>query len=282
MFPFWKPVLAPVLAAAEVRRVVEIGALRGDNTREIIETLGPDSVLHVIDPLPGFDPSDHEREFPGRYVFHRALSLEVLADLAPMDAALIDGDHNWYTVFHELRLLTEGSRRSEAPLPLLVLHDVGWPYGRRDLYYDPETIPAEFRHPHRRAGMRPGRSELAATGGMSSGLWNAEHEGGPRNGVRTALDDWIAGHDRPVRSVVLPLYFGLAIVAEEERLARQPALGAALDHLESAEGRLELIELGEAIRVRAMAQHHTVVADLRSAAATPGGAAGAAADVQPG
>ena len=62
MFPFWKPVLAPVLAAAEARRVVEIGALRGDNTREIIETLGPDSLLHVIDPVPGFDPSDHERD----------------------------------------------------------------------------------------------------------------------------------------------------------------------------------------------------------------------------
>jgi hypothetical protein len=85
--------------------------------------------------------------------------------------------------------------------------------------------------------------------------------------VRTALDDWIAGHDRPVRTVVLPLYFGLALVAEEERLERQPALAAALDHLESAEGRLALIELGEGIRVRAMAQHHTVVAELRNRAA---------------
>ncbi len=267
MFPFWKPVLAPVLAAAEARRVVEIGALRGDNTREILETLGPGSLLHVIDPVPGFDPSDHERDHPGRYVFHRARSLDVLGDLPPMDAALIDGDHNWYTVFNELRLLSEGARRHQAPLPLLVLHDVGWPYGRRDLYYAPETIPAEFRHPHRRAGMRPGRSDLVADGGMSAGLWNAEHEGGPRNGVRTALDDWIAGHDRPVRTVLLPLYFGLAIVAEEERLARQPDLAGALDHLESAEGRLALLELGEGIRVRAMAQHHTVVADLHLALA---------------
>ena len=135
--------LAPVLAAAEARRVVEIGALRGDNTREILETLGPGSLLHVIDPVPGFDPSDHERDHPGRYVFHRARSLDVLGDLPPMDAALIDGDHNWYTVFNELRLLSEGARRHQAPLPLLVLHDVGWPYGRRDLYYAPETIPAE-------------------------------------------------------------------------------------------------------------------------------------------
>ena len=55
-------------------------------------------------------------------------------------------------------------------------------------------------------------------------MCNAEHEGGPRNGVMTALDDFLAEHDRPLRRVVLPIYFGLAIVVEEERLARQPEL----------------------------------------------------------
>ncbi len=35
-----------------------------------------------------------------------------------MDAALIDGDHNWYTVYHELKSLTEvgrGRRRAHCP-----------------------------------------------------------------------------------------------------------------------------------------------------------------------
>ena len=122
VFPFWKPVLAPVLAAAEVRRVVEIGALRGDNTREIIETLGPDSVLHVIDPVPEFDPDEHRARFGAQYVFHRDLSLAVLGTLPPMDAALVDGDHNWYTVVNELRLLGQVAREHGAPLPVLILH----------------------------------------------------------------------------------------------------------------------------------------------------------------
>ncbi len=43
-----------------------------------------------------------------------------------------------------------------TPLPVLILHDVGWPYGRRDLYYTPETIPEEFRQPYEQAGMLPG------------------------------------------------------------------------------------------------------------------------------
>jgi hypothetical protein len=116
MFPFWNTAIAPVLAAAGARRLVEIGALRGDNTRQIIEHLGPETELHVIDPVPDFDPAEHEAMFPGQYIFHRDLSLNVLGNLPPMDAALIDGDHNWYTVYNELRLLAEVADKNGAPL----------------------------------------------------------------------------------------------------------------------------------------------------------------------
>ena len=141
-----------------------------------------------------------------------------------MDAALIDGDHNWYTVYNELRLLAEGARRHGTPLPVLILHDVLWPYGRRDLYYAPEQIPEEFRQPYATKGMRPGSKKLLDRGGLNPTMCNALEEGGPRNGVMTAVDDFIAEHDRPLRVVVLPIYFGLAIVVEEERLVEQPEL----------------------------------------------------------
>ena len=123
MFPLWDVAIAPLLRAARVKRVVEIGALRGETTIKMLKDLGPEVELHVIDPVPDFDPTEHEKEFPGRYVFHRALSLDVLPELDPMDAALIDGDHNWYTVSNELRLLSDGARRGGAPLPVLILHD---------------------------------------------------------------------------------------------------------------------------------------------------------------
>ena len=88
-------------------------------------------------------------------------------------------------------------------------------------------------------------------------MCNAEEEGGPRNGVMTALDDFIAEHRRAVRKLVLPIYFGLAIVVEEDRLAAQPELDQALDRLESSEGRYELLEVAEATRLRAMIFQHT-------------------------
>jgi len=254
MFPFWKKIIEPALVAAGATRVVEIGAERGWTTVQLLNALGPESELHVIDPVPRFDPSQHAERFLGRYHFHRDISHNVLPGLPPCDAALIDGDHNWYTVYHELRMLRDTARDAGVPMPLLFFHDVCWPYGRRDLYYAPERIPEEFRQPYDTRGIVPERVELADEGGINQGYCNAVREGGPRNGVATAIDDFIAEHDRPLRRVVLPLWSGLAIVAEQELLDARPELTALLDRLEGADGRYELIELAESIRARETTQ----------------------------
>ena len=77
---------------------------------------------------------------------------------------IIDGDHNYWTVSEELRLI--GERAAGADLPLLLFHDVCWPHARRDDYFDAEQIPEPIppaagrqtarRHLPRRPGLRPG------------------------------------------------------------------------------------------------------------------------------
>jgi hypothetical protein len=257
MYPLWDLVIAPILEAAEARRVLEIGALQGETTVKMLESLGPDSEVHVIDPVPQFDPAEHERRFPGRYHFHREISLEVLPGLPPMDAALIDGDHNWYTVYNELKMLATTAREAGAQLPILILHDVGWPYGRRDLYYAPERIPEKFRQPYARKGIRlrskAGRPrDLLKRGGFNPRLNNAAQEGGARNGVMTAVEDFVAEYERPLRLQVVPLYFGLAVVTDEERVAASEQLADALDSLDHAESLRELLELSEQMRIDQM------------------------------
>jgi cephalosporin hydroxylase len=250
MYPLWDDAIAPVIDAVSARRIIEIGALRGETTARMLERLGSRCELHVIDPEPQFDPGEHERAFPGRYHFYRGTSHEVLPSLPPADVVLVDGDHNWYTVYHELRILAGTARRAGVPLPVLVLHDVTWPYGRRDLYYAPERIPADYRQPYRRAGMRPGRSELITWGGgMNRDMANATHEGGPRNGVMTALEDFLSEHPEPVLLVVLPIFYGMAIVAEQRLVGDRPELAALLHHLESPDGQRQVIDLGERIRI---------------------------------
>jgi cephalosporin hydroxylase/GT2 family glycosyltransferase len=248
MVPLWDEVIAPVIDAVGARRVIAIGALPGEATR-MLARLGPDCDLHVIDPRAQFDPAEDQRGFSGRYHLHQGASHDVLPALPTADLILIDGDHNWFTVFHELRFAAEAAAGAGAALPVLILHDVGWPYGRRDQYHEPDRIPEEFRHAYRRAGMRPGRSRLVGDGGFNRDRANAEHEGGPRNGVSTALDDFAAEHPEPLRVVVVPAFHGLAIVAEDRVVDGNPALANALSSLESPAGQRAVAEASERNRI---------------------------------
>ena len=120
----------------------------------------------------------------------RQTSLAALPEIPLPDAIVIDGDHNYYTVSEELRLI--GERAPGAELPLLLFHDVRWPHGRRDDYFDAEQIPDEAtatRWPARCRGLYPGRPR-GARGGLPYPR-SAAHEGGPGNGVLTAIEDFV-------------------------------------------------------------------------------------------
>jgi hypothetical protein len=137
----------------------------------------------------------------------RATSFEALEDIERPDLAVVDGDHNYYTVSEELRLIATASG---PQLPLLLLHDVGWPHGRRDSYFNPEAIPEEYRQPMvEAAGMFPGEPGVYPDG--LAYTWAAARQGGPRNGVLTAVEDFVAGHNG-ARLAIVPAFFGLAVV----------------------------------------------------------------------
>ena len=168
MFPFWEIAIAPLLEAAGVRQIVEIGALRGENTKQIVDALGPECVLHVIDPVPDFDPAEHERQFAGQYVFHQDLSVNVLGSMPAMDAALIDGDHNWYTVYNELRLLARGlSPASGKPLAAAdPARRLPGRTGDATCTTSPSTrSQLSSASPTTRRGMRPGNARSCFPGG---------------------------------------------------------------------------------------------------------------------
>ena len=59
-----------------------------------------DCVVHSIDPYPGpnLNLAELGNQFGDRFVFHQQMSLHALDQIDHVDALLIDGDHNWYTV----------------------------------------------------------------------------------------------------------------------------------------------------------------------------------------
>ncbi|MEO1335582.1 MAG: hypothetical protein AAFV29_08050, partial [Myxococcota bacterium] len=101
--------------------------------------------------------------------------------------------------------------------PLIILHDIDWPYGRRDLYYDPANIPPEYRQPYARAGLIPGISETKPKQGLNDHLDNATHEGGEANGVLTAIEDFVNARRDRWRFQQLPGMNGLGFIIPTAR-----------------------------------------------------------------
>lgn len=200
----------PVLAAASPRCVVEVGAYAGDTSRILLDwALDSGARIVSIDPNPQEGLVQLARENPALELV-RATSHEALPTLPePPDAVIIDGDHNYYTVSEELRLIEH--RTGAADLPLIVCHDVCWPHGRRDAYYSLEQVPEQNRQPTVGLGhLFPGDPGIPS-GGLLLFQSVAEREGGPRNGVLTAIEDFV-GSRRELRLAVVPVFFGLGLI----------------------------------------------------------------------
>ena len=252
---FWDAAIKPILDAVDPAVIVEIGVDFGHNTLKVLEAPGSRAVLHAIDPFPQPDVDQWLGRYPGRLVFHRDISHNVIPKLPPFQVGLIDGDHNWYTVFNEFMLIAALHGNDPDRFPVLLFHDICWPYGRRDLYYAHDRIPPEYRHPSARKGMRWGQSELLPEGGLNAQLDNALQEGGERNGVLTGIEDAMKQTPIEFDFIRIPAYFGLGIVTPKARRAACPALDAALDGITSAAGLLRFLETVEENRAKLQTLH---------------------------
>jgi hypothetical protein len=259
-----------VLDAAMPRRILEIGIGFGVQTRAVEEWACAHAACFVaIDPMPGCDVPNIVQRHPGVMTWHEDLSLAILPRLPAVDVALVDGDHNWFTVFNELRLLFEAADREQYAPPIVICHDVAWPYGRRDAYYDPDTIPPESRQPYHKAGMRPGSSELVAARGVNAEFYNAEREGGSRNGTLTAIEDFLATRREEIEVLILPLLNGLGILMPRERVAVNVALAGLMEHFRSVTFYDALIRLAEKHRLESLRTLETLICRRGTVARRP-------------
>jgi hypothetical protein len=234
MHRFWNSVIEPVLNALAPRTIVEIGAYQGRNTAKILDYCRRHgAVAHVIDPMPEFSFEQWQSEWR-EAIFHQEVSLDALPRVGAMDLALIDGDHNWYTVFNELKLI-EASANDAELFPVVLLHDVEWPYGRRDSYFDPSSIPPRYHHPSAKRGIRPGQSELAEHGGLNSHFEHALYERTPRNGVLTAVEDFVAFSRFEFDVSIVPGIHGLGVLATTASLRSNQKLAELVASFGSSE-----------------------------------------------
>ena len=201
-----------VLSVVEPQRVVEIGSEAGGMSREMVawaERAG--AHFTTVEPFPIEEMRELDRSSDA-FTLVKGRSPEALAQLDPADVYLIDGDHNHWTVLRELRAIYSGGAAVGGAVA--ILHDVGWPCARRDQYYSVESLPREAVHPHSYTlGRVPGQAELVPGGFGGAGEFAvAVDEGGPCNGVLTAVEDFLAEHPGELAFANVPAVFGLGIV----------------------------------------------------------------------
>lgn len=195
------------------RGVLEIGSETGVFSRRLLDRAARTGTrLTTIEPQPAPELIEEARRSA---TFHLVVgySLPFLEEHGcDAEFVLIDGDHNYFTVFNELCLIDRSWAANATP-GTIVLHDVGFPCARRDCYYEPERIPASARHPHSYAlGVTLDRPALISGGFRGAGhfAW-AEREGGPRNGVLTAVEDFLSTRPR-YRYRSIDAVFGLGVI----------------------------------------------------------------------
>jgi Methyltransferase domain len=249
-------IVLPCLDAVGARSVVEIGAYAGDLTEVLVDwAAGAGARVIAIDPSPQERLVRLEDERPELELV-RETSLAALPRLTPADVVIVDGDHNHYTVSEELRLVAEAAG---ADLPLLLFHDVCWPHGRRDDYYAADRIPEDRRQPIRAGGgLHPDEPGVRPGGLPYRGA--AAREGGPANGVLTAVEDFVSARDG-LRLAIVPAFFGLGVVWREDAPWAE-AVAEVLDPWD----RNPLVARLEANRVFHLSESHVRLVDADRAA----------------
>jgi Methyltransferase domain len=220
---FWS-LIDPILARLAPQRLCEIGVETGAFTERLLVWSRQHECSYIgIDPsvdptlLARWDKAGIAKNMVRDERLLVARSLDVLPSLESCDVYFLDGDHNYFTVHNELELIVRASTNAGAkPVnPLIFVHDISWPWGRRDMYYQPDALPTEARHPYSdRLGVCLESDDLIDGGLRAPGQYCiALHGGGPRNGVLTAVEDFLSEHAaQGWESIVIPAAYGLAIL----------------------------------------------------------------------
>ena len=208
---FYSDLIRDLAHLASDPHIVEVGSEAGAVSVQLsVIAAQRGGTLTTVEPFPS--ELVRERARKGALLLVEGYSPQALEGIGPAGLFVLDGDHNYGTVMAELQAaFAQGD-------PIVVLHDVGWPCGDRDFYYDPSQLAPQDVLPHSFDRGLGTSAELEPPG---MGLWRASPfamaitSGGPRNGVRTACEDFLAA--RPELTwLTTPLVCGLGVMGRRD------------------------------------------------------------------
>ena len=106
MHRFWTRYIQPIIETVAPDRLVEVGAEFGWNTERLLNYCRDTGAhIDVVDPAPHPVLHDVLARYGKEYTYYPLKSLDAIPRLRPAQLVLLDGDHNWFTVYNELQLI---------------------------------------------------------------------------------------------------------------------------------------------------------------------------------
>jgi hypothetical protein len=202
----FREVFEEIYARRAISTVVEVGVETGQ-VSGIYTELGAERVF-CVDPFPS-DELRASLAANDKLELVEKFSPAALAELPIADLYVIDGDHNYATVRGEVDWIL-----ANAPDAVIVFHDLMWPCGRRDFYYQPTGLSDAEVHADSDEGPTVWHDGLTPAGFIGAGSFTVAREaGGERNGVLTAVEDALSAADDPSWQLeIIPAIFGVGVL----------------------------------------------------------------------
>ena len=248
---FWTGIIKPVVESLKPKTIIEIGVDKGENTKNLLEYCSENECnLISIDPVPDNSLCELENKYENQFTLIRDLSLNVLPNIEDAEVIFIDGDHNWYTVYNELIAIQNTAKEY---FPLTFLHDVDWPYARRDIYYNPNDIPIEYTNQYAKKGIDFNSKNLTEKYGFNSSIDNALEEGNAKNGVLTAVEDFLYQSNYELKFFKISGFHGLGIIYDQNVYLENGDFKRSIDDLI-----VSLEHIGDYISKLSFAHYHNI------------------------
>ena len=216
MINFW-PIMSEFANVFSPAAICEIGSERGLTSSRLAKLL-PRVQIHVVDPV-----ISEAVKGMSNVVAHEETSLTFMSKKLEIPFYIIDGDHNYETVSAEIKAAVKNS--GSGPF-CAMFHDVGWPFARRDGYYNPEQVSTPHDYSFNSV-LKLETGELEpGSGGFESGDYFAlsKHSGGEKNGVLTAIEDFHRTAGDKWKLITFPMFYGMAILWNEDGLDKESVL----------------------------------------------------------
>jgi len=209
------PEAGRIMDGVGVTHIVEIGCEDGVNTAALFDyARSRGAKLTAVDPAAvAFPP---EMSGSDVFFFYRGTSRNFLGEDFRGEIVFMDGDHNYESVKGDLEIIDRN--KAASGIKIVFMHDVSWPWARRDNYYDLTQV----REPHPNGtdvNISPYDAESDKFYLPPFNYSIARAEGGERNGVLTAVEDFLAEHESSWRFWRIPIFYGIGILCCTDNLS---------------------------------------------------------------